>query len=199
MLLRGCWSRTFYRHFTDEMGDFLVFTFRCWYTTYMLQILHQCNINTNASASGTISTKNVEKMKIIEYYWPSRKRAHAEIRLLVSPSNHSGHCCVLPRRAWHMGRPYCDWKTKLDTSISSAVTGLVIVVYTLCGDFLCNRFSENSLVFEKLQRIGVRSSLTCVFQKFLYLTGKVLLSSWAAILVFWTVSNIRLFSFFWCF
>ena len=60
-----------------------------------------------------------------------------------------------------MDRPYCDWKTKLDTSISYAVTGLVIVVYTLRGDFLGNRISENSPVFGKPQRIGARSSLTC--------------------------------------
>ena len=26
---------------------------------------------------------------------------------------------------------------------------VVIVVYTLCGDLLCNRFTENSLVFQK--------------------------------------------------
>ena len=25
--LRGCWSRSFYRHFTEEIGDFLVSTF----------------------------------------------------------------------------------------------------------------------------------------------------------------------------
>ena len=90
------------------------------------------------------------------------RRAHAEVRILVSPSNHSGYCCVLPLRARHMERPYCGWQTKLDTSISYVVTGLVIVVYTLREDLLCNRLSENSPVSGKPQRIGVRSSLTCV-------------------------------------
>ena len=76
-------------------------------------------------------------------------RAHAEVGLLVSPSNHSGFCCMLP------------------LSISYAVTGLVIVVYTLRGDLLCNRLSENSPVLFDV----------CEFQNFLYLTRKVLLSS----------------------
>ena len=60
-----------------------------------------------------------------------------------------------------MKRPYCGWKTKLDMRKSYAVTGLVIVVYTLRGNLLGNRLSENSPVFGKPQRIGVWSSLTC--------------------------------------
>ena len=66
-----------------------------------------------------------------------------------------------------MERPYCDWKTKLETNISYAVTDLVIVVYTLRGVLLCNRLSENSPVFEKPQRIRVRSSLACVSEIFI--------------------------------
>ena len=57
---------------------------------------------------------------------------------------------------------WSGWKTKLDTSISYAMRGLVIVVYTLRGDLLCNRFFENSPVFGKPQRISVRCSLMCV-------------------------------------
>ena len=95
--------------------------------------------------------------------------AHAEVRLLVSPSNHSGYCCVLPLCTWLMERPYCGWKTKLDTSISYDETGLVIVVNTLRADLLCNRLSENSPVFGKPQRIGVRSSLTCASSRNLYI------------------------------
>ena len=46
-----------------------------------------------------------------------------------------------------MERPYCGSKTKLDTSISYVVTGLVIVVHTLRENLLCNGLSENSPVF----------------------------------------------------
>ena len=80
------------------------------------------------------------------------RRAYTEVRLLVILSNYSGYCCVLPLRAWHMERPYCDWKTKFDRSISYAVTGLVIAVNTWRGDLLCNRLSKNSPVFGKPQR-----------------------------------------------
>ena len=66
--LRRCWSGLFYRHFTDEMGDFLDSTFRRQYATYMPQILQDCRVDINAWSSSRISTENVQKMKIIVFY-----------------------------------------------------------------------------------------------------------------------------------
>ena len=42
--------------------------------------------------------------------------------------------------------------------------------YTSRRNFLCNELSENSPVFEKPQRIGVRSSLTCVSFRNFYIS-----------------------------
>ena len=66
--LRACWSGLFYRHLTDEMGDFLNSTFRRQYATDMPQILQDCRVNIKAWSSRRISTENVQKMKIIVFY-----------------------------------------------------------------------------------------------------------------------------------
>ena len=55
-------------YFTDEIANFLNWTFRLYYATYMFQIYQDCRVNINAWSFVRIPAENLQIMKIIEYY-----------------------------------------------------------------------------------------------------------------------------------